>query len=99
MAAARNGCARRRVAQFHAKVVREMKVWITKYALTQGIKEMDVEVINNKMVAQGRHYFHGRGREWHRTREGAQAKAEQMRRDRIDSLKKTLAKLEKLSFS
>lgn len=40
--------------------------------------------------------FHGN--EWHRTREEAVARAEQMRAAKIASLKKQIAKLEKLSF-
>lgn len=37
--------------------------------------------------------------EWHRTREGAVAKAEEMRVARIASLEKQIAKLRKLRFT
>jgi hypothetical protein len=50
------------------------------------------------MIQVGQHYFHGEGRNWHRTPEGAKAKAEAMRKAKIASLKKQLAKLESLSF-
>lgn len=84
-----------------------MKVWITKYALTEGIREADVDqpsaepsmvVEEPKSNDRYRQYFHGEGREWHRTREAAEAKAEQMRQAKIASLKKQIAKLERLSF-
>lgn len=74
-----------------------MKVWITKYALTSGIKEMEVEQSENfpDMVYDRNDTYHGEGRDWHRTRESAIAKAEQMRLKKIESLKKQIAKYEK----
>lgn len=44
-------------------------------------------------------YYHGEGKEWHRTRESAVAKAEEMRCKKIDSLKKQIEKLEKKRFT
>jgi hypothetical protein len=38
-------------------------------------------------------------KDWHRTPEAALARAEEMRRDKIASLKKILAKLEAIKFS
>lgn len=76
-----------------------MKAWITKYALTAGIHEMNVEERGNGMVVCGLTVFHGEGREWHRTREAAVVQAEKMRTRRIAALKKSLAAMEKLSFS
>ncbi|MFR3727660.1 hypothetical protein [Lacrimispora sp.] len=80
-----------------------MKVWITKYALTSGIKEMEVEQSEDfPDIVKGKTWndsYHGDGREWHRTYESAIAKAEEMRLKRIESLKKQIAKLEKKRFS
>jgi len=80
-----------------------MKVWITKYALTQGVfeKEMTQAVENPSMIHDTKcvQFFFGEGKEWHKTEEGANARAEQMRLDKIASLKKQLAKLEKLKFT
>lgn len=85
-----------------------MKVWITKYALTQGVYE--AEVIDDcrdtdpsgNMIAVKEEsftpYYHGKGKEWHETKESAISKAEQMRQKKISSLKKQIEKLEKMKF-
>ena len=43
-------------------------------------------------------FFHGEGKEWHRTKEAAIAKAEEMRQKKIAGLKKQIERLEKLEF-
>jgi len=80
-----------------------MKVWISKYALTQGIFEMDAEQSENfpEMINRvGNHIetYHVEGRDWHLTKEDAIKKAEEMRLKKIESVKKQLSKLEKLKF-
>ena len=79
-----------------------MKVWITKYALTSGIKEMEVEQSEDfPDIVKGKTWNdsqQGEGREWHRTYESAIAKAEEMRLKRIESLKEQIAKLKKKRF-
>lgn len=80
-----------------------IKVWITKYALTIGIEVFDGVVHENEdMVAYGNvgygdQYAHGK--DWHRSYEEAVERAEEMRVQKIKSLRKSIAKLEKLSFS
>lgn len=78
-----------------------MKVWISKYALTQGIYEADVRqgasdghVVGNGMFEN----YHGDGKEWHRTKAGAILRAEVVRLTKISSLQKSISKLEKLKF-
>jgi hypothetical protein len=82
-----------------------VKVWITKYALSSGIREEEAEIcedVNVEMIRVGKQvtmcseYFHGE--DWHRTREGAVARAEKMREKKIASLKKKIEKLTKASF-
>lgn len=80
-----------------------MKVWITKYALTKGIFETDVEVcreINPDMVKQTGiqwpQYFHKP--HWHESWGDAAAQAERMRQAKLKSLKKQIAKLEAMRF-
>lgn len=80
-------------------------VWITKYALTQGIFEIDATVctdVSNDMIKQvGVSYpttYHGEGKEWHRTKESAIKKAKEMKEVKIKSVKKQLTKLENLKF-
>ena len=81
-----------------------MKVWITKYALTAGIQEREAEIDESDgtaAVKQERYhadYYHGEGRDWHRTLEGAIARAEEMRATKIASLRKSIVKMEKLRF-
>lgn len=69
-----------------------MKVWVTKYALTSGIKELEVEYSKETpSMVVGKawdEYYNGEGREWHRTYESAVAWAEEMRLKKIESLKK-----------
>lgn len=78
-----------------------MKVYITKYALTSGIIEADAEILTGDMIlinGDWNRYFHGEGKDWHRTFEEAYKKAEQMRIKKIASLKKQLSKYEKMRF-
>ena len=82
-----------------------MKVWITNYALSAGIQEMDAEDLDDRFpgmiaVVDGAHrqHFHGEGKNWHRTEQSAKTRAAAMRHDKINSLKKQIAKLEKLTF-
>lgn len=79
-----------------------MKVWITKYALTKGILEMKCVQSGDTSVREAGDpfptYYHGEGNEWHRTKESAIKKAEEMRQKKIDSLKKQIKKLEEMRF-
>lgn len=79
-------------------------VWITKYALTKGIFELDVDPPDEKfpgMICDKENplcTFHGEGSEWHRTKTSAMVHAEKMRLNKIKSLKKQIEKLESLVF-
>lgn len=79
-----------------------MKVWITKYALTAGIEEMEAEACGEHMivekVANWARYFHREGRDWHRTRESALARCEVMRKAKLVALEKQRKKIEALRF-
>jgi ketol-acid reductoisomerase len=76
-----------------------MKVWITKYALTQGIIETEAERSKNHedMIDTGKFgYYHGS--DWHKTKQEAIKKAEEMKEKKILSLEKQLTKLRILKF-
>lgn len=79
--------------------------WVTKYALTNGIEEKVLQVCENttsmveEVGSRWNAYYHGEGREWHRTRANAVAKAEEMRKKKITSLRKKIAALEALRFT
>lgn len=83
----------------------KIKVWITKYALTTGVYEVEVDhCVGDNMVRvsgswNSNEYFHNEGKEWHLTQDDAKKKAEDMRLKKIESLKKQLTKLEKLDFT
>lgn len=79
-----------------------MKVYITKYALTQGIFEVEGEVHptigNGRMFCQANQGGIYHKPDWHTTREEAVARAEEMRVKKISSLYKSLAKMETLTW-
>lgn len=78
-----------------------MKVYITKYALTKGILEKESRQCGDGMIATRERfsaYFHGEGKDWHRTKENAIKRAEEMRMKKIESLKKQIEKLERMKF-
>lgn len=82
-----------------------MKVWISKYALTQGIYERDVEQSKESptMVAcQDKafftEYYHGEGKDWHLTEANAVKKANEMLEKAIFSAEKKITKLKKMTF-
>lgn len=80
-----------------------MKVWITKYALTQGIYEVEGETSfrdgmfcvpkTEKTFAA---YYHKP--DWHETKAEAIARAEQMRANKLKSLDKQIAKIKAMRF-
>lgn len=77
----------------------EITAWVTKYALTFGISKVRARVINPTMIAFGpRSSNYAHGKDWHRTPEEAIARAEQMRHMKIQSLRNSEAKLEKMTF-
>ena len=78
------------------------KAYITRYSLTTGIKESTVEWCESspKMVQEKDTsyptYYHGK--DWHRTREEAVARAKEMRDKKIASMKKKIKQLEVMDF-
>lgn len=80
-----------------------MKVWVTKYALTQGLFEMNAELVD-----RGPHHIYAKGktptgnalftREWFATREEAVVKAEKMKAARIKALKGAITKTKAKTF-
>ena len=79
-----------------------MKVWITKYALTDGIIEVDSEqdrLTYGLVVTEGafkNEWFNRR--DCFTSRTSAIKKAEEMRQKKIASLKNQIEKLEKMRF-
>jgi len=80
-----------------------MLIYISKYALSEGILELQGKDVGRGMAmipptdTAGFTTYYKRG-EWHTTREEAVARAEDMCRRRIASLRRQIAKLEKLRF-
>lgn len=76
-----------------------MKVWITTYALSEGILEHEAEKTHSESMIAYDNGRYAHGNDWHKNKEAAIARAEQMRTKKIASLKKQLAALEKLEFT
>jgi hypothetical protein len=79
-----------------------MKVWISKYALSKGIYAKEVVDVGEGVVRTVGSYwsfFHGEGKHWHRTPEEALRRAEEMRAAKLASMRKQIAKLEKIDFA
>ena len=78
----------------------KITAWVTTYALTQGIMKVDGEVCHgtsSKLLTYDK-FGSASGEDWHRTHESAVKKAEDMRKAKIASLKKSIAKLEAMKF-
>ena len=81
------------------------KVFITKYALTSGIKEMELEIVKSNFsnsqdyVREGSWTFFYIGKDVFLDKSEAVKTAEKMRKKKIASLRKQIEKLEKLSFN
>lgn len=79
-----------------------MKVWITKYALTDGIIEADAESCGTNIASvswdNGTRCTNLYWKECYLSKEYAIKKAEEMRQKKIESLKKQIKKLEKMRF-
>ena len=82
-----------------------MKVYISKYALTSGVLEIDAEIctyVSDDMIedVNRKHtYYHGKGKNWHLTKEAAIKVANKMKEKKITSLKKQIDSLNALTFN
>lgn len=77
-----------------------MKIYITKYALTKGIFEVDAN-IRDSGIAEDRteHYIAYYSKDSYcKDKQSAIKKADEMRKKKIVSLKKKIEKLEKMKF-
>lgn len=74
--------------------------YVTKYALTAGIIEVEADQVGDDMIQQVgaaySTYYHGN--DWWRTRAEAVAYAEKTRATKIKSLEKSLATMRALDF-
>lgn len=82
-----------------------MKAWITKHALTAGVQEVNGAPANTSpsifcytVGRSGEQYAHGKGTDWHITKDGALKRADAMRLSKITSLLKQLEKLRDMEF-
>jgi hypothetical protein len=82
-----------------------MKVYVTRYALTTGIEHREVDwsaarpdMVIDRSGEDWARYYHGEGKDWHRDESSAVSRAEKMRKAKITSLEKSIAKLRALKF-
>lgn len=79
----------------------KVHVWITKYALTQGIFEVDARRCDSadqmiEVPGSFSAYYHKPY--WHESREEAVSHAKQMRDKKVASIEKKLKKLREMEF-
>ena len=82
-----------------------MKVWITKYALSKGIFEVEVEEIDPEypnMVIHAtkgnwKKFYHGEGKDWHRTQETAIQRAKTMAKGQFKAMEKKALQMQRLA--
>ena len=84
-------------------VINAGTIWVTKYALTRGIIKTNARFCRHGTMAfrvsdDAAFDTYAHGNDWHWTRESAVARAEEMRKAKIASLKKQIASLEKRVF-
>lgn len=81
------------------------KAFITRYALTSGIKEVETEIHKSNFkdspnyIRDGSYTCHYIGKDAFLDKSEALNKAEDMRKEKIASLRKQIENLEKLSFN
>lgn len=84
-----------------------MKIWITKYALTSGIEMIDSERmasfgINDGILSFCRYSWSApeiyNKQHWYTNEDSAKTKAENMRKNKIISLRNQITKLEAIKF-
>lgn len=77
-------------------------IWISKYALTQGVFSIEAEIKGALATVRKEGdltlFYHGLGRDWHLTKDTALWRAEDMRKRKIDSLRKQITKLKRIIF-
>ena len=83
----------------------KITVWVTKYALSDGIVEGQAGIgdirrgsVRVTCCTAYPAWCQTEGKDWHRTKESAIAHAEKMRAKKIASLQRQIAKLEALRF-
>ena len=77
--------------------------YVTRYALSTGIRQITAVQsgnFHNMVHEEGRRHinYHGEGKDWHRTWNGAVKRAEEMRRAKLASLRKQMKKIEGLTL-
>lgn len=77
-----------------------MNVWISKYALTKGIYEVEVNTTDSEYMIVDKNnpisFYHKN--EWHKTKEDAIKRAIELRDKKIKSLEKQIDKLKNMEF-
>lgn len=77
-----------------------MKIFVTKYALTKGILELECEIINGKLAKTIETSFpqYFKESEWFYNEEFAIKRSNKMKINKIASLERQITKLQKIQF-
>lgn len=78
-------------------------IYVTKYALTQGILEFQAEVKAGMALVTNsagyKQYYHCLNRDWHQTRERALKYVEEMKTLKVASLERQIKRIQALTFT
>jgi len=78
---------------------KKITAWTTKYWESLGIQQIEAVVCKNvdnamiKATDQSHGYYHGEGREWHRTEEAAKLRVKELAKKKLISIAKKRAKI------
>jgi len=82
-----------------------MKIWNTRYCLTDGITEHEAERFENSELVTIRKigsgcdmHLHGEGKDWHRSLESAITRANEIKIKKLQSLDKQIKKISDIEF-
>lgn len=78
-----------------------MKIYCTRYLFTDGITEREAEISGNMAIVKEldyQIYLHGEGNEWHKDKQSATKRAEEMRIKKLQSLDRQIKKISAMVF-
>ena len=81
-----------------------MRIYLTKYALTRGIIELEAVDVGDGMIrVDNKHgyaptYHHGENRDWHRLAGAARLRAIDMKRAKLKQLRAQIERIQALEF-
>jgi hypothetical protein len=76
-----------------------MRIWITKWALTQGIIVVDADITDQGLAIVAGHWNYYHKKDYCTSEAAARGKFEEMKQRKIASLRKQLSRIKNLEFN